>query len=61
MTRPIQCFTCRHFEPWPSNPAQAVGWCKHPAKHGYHWAGERHRCADHDPKPENAHDATTEA
>gem|GEM_PF-4317462 len=47
---PVQCRTCRHFEPWAPNPDQAVGWCTHPALHGYHFAGEVHRCADHSAK-----------
>lgn len=44
---PITCFTCRHFEPWSSNPTAAVGRCLHNARHGYHFAGELHRCIDH--------------
>ena len=58
---PVQCRTCRHFIPWPSNPEQAVGECGH--GHGSHFAGETHRCADHEPKPkpEDAHDAATKA
>jgi hypothetical protein len=61
MTERVQCATCRHFEPWPLNPTAAVGECMHARRHGYQWPNALHRCADHDPKPKDAHDATTEA
>jgi hypothetical protein len=54
MTVPIQCATCRHFQPDASNPDVAMGRCMHSARHGYWFALERHRCADHEAKPETA-------
>lgn len=58
MVEPITCATCRYFDAWPPNPTAAMGRCLHVARHGYFFANEHHRCADHTSgskaKPENA-------
>ena len=58
MIKLITCSTCRHFAPYPPNPAQAVGQCAHPQHPGdeYWFAGVVHRCADHETKSGDAHD-----
>lgn len=43
MTEPVTCEDCRYFRP----PTAAMGRCMHDARHGWFFAGERHRCADH--------------
>ena len=45
----VQCFACKHFQPDRDNPAAAMGRCIHPARHGYFYPGESHRCVDREP------------
>jgi hypothetical protein len=42
----IQCFNCKHFQPDRDNPDAAMGRCVAPARHGYFYPCESHRCAD---------------
>lgn len=44
----VTCTTCKHFEADASNPAAAMGRCLADARHGYFFAGEVHRCIDHE-------------
>jgi len=44
----IQCATCRHFQRDTNNPEAAMGRCLHPARHGYWYPEEKHRCDDHE-------------
>lgn len=50
MTEPVTCADCRYFRPDADNPTAAMGRCLHDARHGWFFAGERHRCADHEAK-----------
>lgn len=50
MTDTTTCSTCRYFRPAAQNPTAAMGRCLHDARHGWFFAGERHRCADHSPE-----------
>lgn len=58
MTEPVTCSACRYFRPDAQNPTAAMGRCLHDARHGYFFAAEPHRCADHssevEAKPEAA-------
>lgn len=47
MTAIITCTTCRYFRPDAQNPNAAMGRCYADARHGYFFANEWHRCADH--------------
>ncbi len=51
--KPVQCETCRHFPP-DANNSSGMGRCMHPARHGYFYPNEKHRCADHNDKPDAA-------
>jgi hypothetical protein len=50
MTEPVTCSTCRYFRPAAHNPTAAMGRCLHDARHGWFFAAEPHRCADHSPE-----------
>jgi len=53
MSEPITCASCRYFLPDTSSAAAAMGRCLHAARHGYFFAGEWHRCQDHEAKVES--------
>ena len=57
----VTCATCVYFRPSPSNPAAAMGRCLADARHGYFFAGEVHRCMDHEAIVEGESDASIEA
>ncbi len=46
----VTCEGCRYFRRDAQNPTAAMGRCLHDARHGWFFAGERHRCADHEAK-----------